>query len=105
MLAHDPTNLRRTLTGGRPAYLHCINTMNTTIQKWGNSLAVRIPQTVARQIGVGEGDAVQMEVEVKTLILRPAKPSYRLAEFVRRIRPENCHRETGWGAAAGKEAW
>lgn len=85
--------------------LHCRNTMNATIQKWGNSLAVRIPQAVARQIGVADGDAVRMEVSADRIVLRPAKPSYRLADLVRRIRPGNRPGETDWGQPAGKEVW
>ena len=108
---HPPDDSRRRgncRTGvDRPlsAYLHCINTMNATIQKWGNSLAVRIPQVIARQIGVTEGDDVQMEVAANTLVLRPARPSYRLGDLVRRIRPENRHGETDWGESVGREAW
>jgi antitoxin MazE len=79
--------------------------MNTTVQKWGNSLAVRIPQAVARQIGIEDGDTIQMAVEANALVLRPARPIYRLGDLVRRIRPSNRHDETGWGTAAGKEVW
>ena len=54
--------------------------MNATIQKWGNSLAVRIPKAVARQIHVAEGDAVTLHVDAETLNIRPARPRYRLDE-------------------------
>jgi len=32
------------------------------IAKWGNSLAVRIPRNMAKDMGVAEGDDVAMEV-------------------------------------------
>lgn len=79
--------------------------MNATIQKWGNSLAVRIPQGVARQMGVAEGDDVSLQLHDKALVLRPAKPTYQLANLVRRIRPGNRHGETNWGAGSGQEVW
>ena len=70
------------------------------IEHAGQRLGVR-----ADQIGVADGDAVSMEVSADRLVLRPAKPSYRLADLVRRIRPENRPGETDWGQPAGKEVW
>lgn len=79
--------------------------MNATIQKWGNSLAVRIPQAVARQIHVAEGAAVILHVDAETLNIRPARPRYRLADLLRRVTKKNSHPETDWGTARGKEVW
>lgn len=97
--------IRRPIDKAAALLLHCRYIMNATIQKWGNSLAVRIPQAVARQMGVVDGDAVSMEVSADRLVLRPAKPSYRLADLVRRIRPGNRPGETEWGQPVGKEVW
>ena len=79
--------------------------MNATIQKWGNSLALRIPQAVARQIRVEEGDAVQLRVDADGLNVRPARPRYRLSDLVHRMTPHNRHTETDWGEAQGREVW
>lgn len=79
--------------------------MHATIQKWGNSLAVRIPQAVARQIHVAEGAAVILHVDAETLNIRPARPRYRLADLLRRVTKKNIHPETDWGTARGKEVW
>ena len=79
--------------------------MKATIQKWGNSLALRIPQAVARQIHVAEGDAVTLHVNAETLNIRPARPRYRLAELLRRVTEKNRQSETDWGASRGKEVW
>ena len=79
--------------------------MNTTIQKWGNSLALRIPKSVAQQISVGEGDDVELRVDARGLVVRPARRRYRLAELVRKITATNRHGETDWGKPTGKEAW
>src|SRR4051812_19119189 len=86
----------------RPVYLLCRN-MEATIQKWGNSLAVRIPQAVARQIGIGEGDGVRLEVDANALVMRPSKPKYRIGELVRKMRPGNRHDEIDWGEPQGRE--
>ena len=79
--------------------------MHSKVQKWGNSLALRIPQAVARQIHVAEGDTVTLHVDAETLSIRPARPRYRLADLLRRVTVKNTHSETEWGAARGKEVW
>ena len=79
--------------------------MTTTIQKWGNSLAVRIPKSVSQQIRVNEGDDVELRVEAEGLLVRPARRRYQLSTLVRKITPSNRHAETDWGKPAGKEVW
>ncbi|HEY3762105.1 MAG TPA: AbrB/MazE/SpoVT family DNA-binding domain-containing protein [Verrucomicrobiae bacterium] len=79
--------------------------MNATIQKWGNSLAVRIPKSVSQQIHVNEGDGVELKVDANGLLIRPAKRRYQLSGLVRKITPSNRHQETDWGKRSGKEAW
>lgn len=79
--------------------------MTAKVQKWGNSLALRIPAVMAREISV-EGDAVEIEVRRDALVIRAAKPRYELAAgLVKGINRENVHQETNWGAASGGEAW
>jgi antitoxin MazE len=84
-------------------YIHCRYSMNTTIQKWGNSLALRIPQAIARQIHVSAGDDVELSVDLDGLLVRPARRRYQLAQLVRKITPANRHAETPWGKSVGKE--
>jgi antitoxin MazE len=79
--------------------------MTTTIQKWGNSLALRIPSAMARQIRVGEGDSVQLRVDRDSLRVRPTPPRYRLKDLVRRVTPRNRPGETNWGGPVGREVW
>jgi antitoxin MazE len=78
----------------------------TTISKWGNSLAVRIPLAVARQASLGEGDSVALALDGDGgIVLRPTRRRYALADLVARITPRNRHRETDWGRPKGKESW
>ena len=49
--------------------------MKTTLQKWGNSLAVRIPKTMANEIKLEQGDSVELDVTDGTLSVRPARPN------------------------------
>jgi len=79
--------------------------MNATIQKWGNSLALRIPKSIANEIELEQGDSVQMEVADGVLAVRPGRPRYRLADLVRGITKKNRQDETDWGKAKGREIW
>jgi len=90
------------LTPAWPSYILCRN-MNATIQKWGNSLAVRIPKSVSQQIRVSEGDDVELRVEAAGLLVRPARRHYQLSALVRKITPANRHAETDWGKPTGRE--
>jgi len=78
----------------------------TAVSKWGNSLAVRIPQAIAKQAGLSEGDCVALDLDSGGgIVLRPTRRRYELAELVSRITPKNRHRETDWGRPQGGESW
>ncbi len=78
----------------------------STISKWGNSLAVRIPLAVAKEANLGEGDCVTLALHRSGgIILRPKRRQYQLSELVSRITPKNRHRETDWGRPQGEESW
>jgi len=78
----------------------------TTVSKWGNSLAVRIPLAMARQASIGEGDCVELALDGDGgIVLRPTRRRYELSELVARITPKNRHRETDWGPPQGEESW
>jgi antitoxin MazE len=74
--------------------------------KWGNSLAVRIPKTVADAAKLREGDRLMIEVERQGAIALKAidKPET-LEELVAKITPENLHKEQTWGEPVGAEKW
>jgi antitoxin MazE len=79
--------------------------MRVRVQKWGNSLAVRIPRAVAADAGLREGSEVDMVAKDGDVHLRPIGPRYELADLVRAIKPGNRHRELEWGSRQGGEAW
>jgi antitoxin MazE len=78
--------------------------MTTAIQKWGNSLALRIPSAVARQIRVENGDKVELRVESGALTIRAARPRYQLAKLLKKMKPSSGHGEVDWGKSVGREA-
>ena len=44
--------------------------MKTRVQKWGNSLAVRIPSHIIRETGLEYNTAVEMKVEDGKLVIQ-----------------------------------
>lgn len=84
-------------------YIQCIY-MATKIQKWGNSLAVRIPKEISE--GFHSGVSVELSREGNALIVRPSKKKkFTLKELVAKIEPKHLHKETDWGKPVGKELW
>jgi antitoxin MazE len=79
--------------------------MKTQVGKWGNSLAVRIPNTDARDLALKEGTELDVALVEGALVLRPRWKEYTLDELVSRITPENVHGETDWGQETGREFW
>jgi antitoxin MazE len=77
--------------------------METTVAKWGNSIAIRIPSAFANGLRIKDGTQVIMEVEKGNIIIR--KKKYDLNELLSKVTPENRHEETDWGNPVGKEVW
>jgi antitoxin MazE len=77
----------------------------TQIAKWGNSLGLRLPKSVAREVHVDEGDTVEVSVDNGAIVIRPSRPRYSLDELVGRITTRNRHRETDWDTTIGHEVW
>lgn len=80
--------------------------MVTKLQKWGNSIGVRIPRSIAQDLGVCEGTAVDLKVENGKLLVTPlARPAYRLDELLAGITAANRHDDWDTGKPVGPEAW
>ena len=79
--------------------------MTTQVAKWGNSLGLRVPKSVAVEASIAEGDTVDVVVEDGAIVIRPAGKRYSLDELVQGITAKNQHRETDWGKPVGREVW
>lgn len=80
--------------------------MKTQIAKWGNSIAVRIPKTVAEAAKLRPGDRLEMAVEDSGVVrMRKKEGKLSLKELVRGITAGNAHTETDWDEPQGKELW
>ena len=80
--------------------------MKARVQKWGNSLALRIPKAFAAEIGLAENLAVDISVSEGRLVVQPqAEEPLCLADLLRGVTAENRHGEWDTGPAVGREIW
>ncbi len=80
--------------------------MRTRIQKWGNSLALRIPKSFASEVGLQKETSVEVSLADGKLIVTPvAKPEPTLKQLLAKVTKENLHREIETGGATGNETW
>ncbi len=78
----------------------------TKIKQWGNSLGVRIPQSLLEQLNLRADAEVEIRLEDGRLILSPVeKPHFTLDELLAQVTPETLHEEIDFGNSVGKEAW
>jgi len=80
--------------------------MIATVQKWGNSLGIRIPKPLAEDASLKEGVSVQMLVQNGRLVVQAQKaPQYQLSALLKTITRNNLHKEVDTGSPVGKEVW
>jgi len=79
--------------------------LRARIAKWGNSLGVRIPKAVTKEVGLDEGASVEVKVSGRNVVLAPVHREYSLSELVAGITAKNRHGETDWGSPVGNENW
>jgi antitoxin MazE len=80
--------------------------MITRVQKWGNSLALRIPKSFAAEVGLQTNSSVEVSLADGKLVIAPiAKSKLTLKQLLAQVTDENLHHEVETGPAQGNEAW
>ena len=80
--------------------------MLTKVQKWGNSLGVRIPRGLAEELGLWAGTEVSLSAKDGELVMRPSVQSrLRLVDLLADVTPENIHTSIETGDAIGAEVF
>ena len=80
--------------------------MRTRIQKWGNSLALRIPKSFATEIKLKQGSEADVSLVRGKLVVSPvAEAEFTLEYLLSGITEENRHHEVDTGQPIGNEAW
>ena len=80
--------------------------MKTRVQKWGNSLALRIPKAFALEVGLHRDSPVEMSMVDGKLVIEPVVESaLTLEHLLAQVTEDNIHTEVEIGPAVGQEAW
>jgi len=80
--------------------------MKTRVQKWGNSLALRIPKSFASDAGLHADAAVELSLVKGALVVKPIAPQpLTLEQLLRGVTDDNLPGEWDTGPAVGKEVW
>lgn len=79
--------------------------MLTKLQKWGNSLAVRIPRGFAEQLMIQQGSEVDLSLDGDQLVIKPKRRELSLSELLAQVTDENIHAEIATGEPTGREVW
>ncbi len=77
--------------------------MKTVVQKWGNSLGIRIPSLYVKEFGLKGGSSVEITKENEKLIILPKKTT--LESLLSQVKEENMHAYVDTGSSVGKEEW
>ena len=79
--------------------------MRAKVQKWGNSLAIRVPRPFAEELGLQNDSDIDLLLEERELVVKPVPRRYALKELLSRVTDENLHREVATGPPVGDEIW
>jgi antitoxin MazE len=86
--------------------------MKTTVTKWGNSLGIRLPKTLANEINLTENKKVELILQDGQIILRPIQNSKmgrpnrkNLDELLEGMTPDDFYPEIDFGEPVGNESW
>ena len=78
--------------------------MEAVVRKWGNSLGIRVPNLIARDLSLKDGSFVDITGNGKEMIIKPIGKR-KLSDMLSEINEENIHEEIGTTGPVGKEIW
>ena len=77
--------------------------MKTVVQKWGNSLGIRIPSLYAKEFDLKSGSSVEISKDEGRLIIVPERIT--LKSLLSQVTEENKHEYADTGSSVGNEEW
>jgi antitoxin MazE len=80
--------------------------MRARVQKWGNSLGIRIPRALAQEVDVAADSEVEIAARNGKILISPLrKKALTLRQLLLGVTNANLHREVDIGSPVGKESW
>jgi antitoxin MazE len=79
--------------------------MRTTLAKWGNSLALRLPKGLAEEANLVPGSTVEIAIDQGRIVVTPTAKKLTLADLLKDLKPSMRRGETDWGPPRGREEW
>jgi antitoxin MazE len=80
--------------------------VKTSVKKWGNSAAVRIPASVMQATRLDLDETVDVREEAGRIVIEPVRQkTYELRKLLKGITSKNQHEAVEFGLALGKEVW
>ncbi|MCM0080188.1 AbrB/MazE/SpoVT family DNA-binding domain-containing protein [Geomonas sp. Red32] len=74
-------------------------------QKWGNSLAVRLPKALADECGIEANSPIEIVREENCIVIKPVRKKVSLDSLLANITEDNLHSEVETGQPVGRERW
>ena len=78
--------------------------MQAVAKKWGNSLGIRLPNLIVRELSLKDGSALDITKEGQDIIIKPNNKN-KLSNMLSKINKQNLHKEIDTGEPVGKEIW
>lgn len=80
--------------------------MEAKIQKWGNSVGIRIPSSILKSLNIKTNDILNIEQEEDKIVIRiPKKKKISLEERFNNYHGENLSKDFSWDDPMGEEIW
>jgi len=79
--------------------------MLAKIQRWGNSLAIRIPNTIAKDLHISQGSEIELKQLDDKIVIAPKHEKLNLKSMLLKITKENKHSEIKTHKVVGNENW
>ena len=87
-------------------YKHGVWAMRAKVQKWGNSLGIRIPKAVAQEVALETDSEVDLSTQDGRIVISPiAQKAVSLRQLLSKVTEANLHGEISTGKVEGREAW
>ncbi len=80
--------------------------MEVQLQKWGNSIGIRIPKSLLNSLKVRENDYLKLEQKDNCIIMSKSnKNKVSLKKLFQEYKGDNLSKDFEWDSPRGNEIW